>query len=106
MTKPITPNANLKWPDVKDDYVVRYEGHVVGRIRLGGDRFGQGNSWEWSIGCERKCRRPRRMHERIYSRLRKVLEGNQSGAGGTGMGARANFRGTATKGGVSRTDAT
>ena len=33
-TKPL--HASLKWPDVKDDYVVRYDGHLVGRIRLGG----------------------------------------------------------------------
>ena len=49
MAKAITLNATLKWPDVKDDYVVRYEGHVVGRIRRGGLRYGEGNQWEWSI---------------------------------------------------------
>jgi len=49
MVKAITLNASLKWPDVKDDYVVRYEERVVGRIRLGGERYGEGNTWEWSI---------------------------------------------------------
>ncbi len=48
-TKPIALNASLKWPDVKDDYVVRYDGHVVGRMRLGGERHAQGTTWEWSI---------------------------------------------------------
>ncbi|MGZ5508645.1 MAG: hypothetical protein ACXWKH_19905 [Limisphaerales bacterium] len=49
MAKAITLNASLKWRDVKDDYVVRYEGHLIGRIRLGGERYSQGNTWEWSI---------------------------------------------------------
>jgi hypothetical protein len=31
MAKPITLNASPKWPDVKDDYIVRYDGHLVGR---------------------------------------------------------------------------
>jgi hypothetical protein len=49
MAKPIALNASPKWPDVKDDYVVRHEGHLIGRIRLGGERYAQGNTWEWSI---------------------------------------------------------
>jgi hypothetical protein len=49
MAKPITLNASLKWPDVKDDYVVRYDGHLVGRMRLGGERYAHGTTWEWSI---------------------------------------------------------
>jgi hypothetical protein len=49
MAKAVTLNASPKWPDVKDDYVVRYEGHVIGRIRLGGERYAQGDTWEWSI---------------------------------------------------------
>jgi hypothetical protein len=40
---PVALKASPKWPDVKDDYVVRYDGHLIGRIRLGGD------TWEWSI---------------------------------------------------------
>ena len=49
VAKAITLNADPKWPGVTDDYVVRYEGHLIGRIRLGGERYGQGNSWEWTI---------------------------------------------------------
>ena len=49
MAKPISLNVTLKWPDVSDDYVVRYEGHLVGRIRLGGERYMHGTTWEWSI---------------------------------------------------------
>ena len=49
MAKPITLNASPKWPDVKDDYVVRYDGHLIGRMRLGGERYSHGTTWEWSI---------------------------------------------------------
>ena len=49
MAKTVTLNASPKWPDVKDDYVVRCDGHLIGRIRLGGERYAQGNTWEWSI---------------------------------------------------------
>jgi hypothetical protein len=49
MAKPITLNASPKWPDVKDDDVVRYDGHLVGRVRLAGERYAQGTTWEWSI---------------------------------------------------------
>ena len=31
MAKSITLNISLKWPGVQDDYVVRYEGHLIGR---------------------------------------------------------------------------
>ena len=34
MAKSITLNISLKWPEwpgVQDDYVVRYEGHLIGR---------------------------------------------------------------------------
>jgi hypothetical protein len=47
--KPIALNASLKWSDVKDDYVVRYDGHLIGRMRLGGERYAQGTTWDWSI---------------------------------------------------------
>jgi hypothetical protein len=43
MAKTITLNASLTWPGVKDDYVLRYEGHSIGRIRLAG------TAWEWHI---------------------------------------------------------
>jgi hypothetical protein len=46
--KTITLKAGLKWPDVKDDYVVNYDGHLIGRMRLGDERYAQG-TWEWSI---------------------------------------------------------
>jgi hypothetical protein len=49
MAKPITLNASPKWPDVKDDYIVRYDGHLVGRMRLAGERYAHGTTWEWSI---------------------------------------------------------
>jgi hypothetical protein len=47
--KTITLKASLKWPDVKDDYVVHYDGHLIGRIRLGDEHFEQGRTWDWSI---------------------------------------------------------
>jgi hypothetical protein len=49
VAKPVTLKASLKWPDVKDDYVVRYDGHLIGRIRVGDKRYEQGTTWEWSI---------------------------------------------------------
>ena len=49
VAKPITLKASLKWPDVKDDYVVHYDGHLIGRMRLGDARYAQGTTWEWSI---------------------------------------------------------
>ena len=49
VAKAITLKASLKWPDVKDDYLVRYDGHLIGRIRLGDERYAQGTTWEWSI---------------------------------------------------------
>jgi hypothetical protein len=48
VAKPITLKASLKWPDVKDDYVVHYEGHLIGRIRFGDPRYEQG-TWEWNL---------------------------------------------------------
>jgi hypothetical protein len=45
----ITLNATPKWPDVKDDYLVRYNEYVIGRIRLGGERYSHGTTWKWSI---------------------------------------------------------
>jgi hypothetical protein len=46
--KPIALNASPKWPDVKDDSVVRYDGHLIDRMRLG-ERYSHGTTWEWSI---------------------------------------------------------
>ncbi|XIA62923.1 hypothetical protein ACFIOY_26635 [Bradyrhizobium sp. TZ2] len=43
MTKTITLNASPTWPGVKNDYVLRYDGHAIGRIRLDQD------AWAWQI---------------------------------------------------------
>lgn len=43
MVKTITLNATPTWPDVKNDFVLRYDGHAIGRIRL------DGSAWEWQI---------------------------------------------------------
>jgi hypothetical protein len=49
IAKAIALNVSPKWPGVTDDYVVRDDGHLIGRIRLGGERYAQGNTWEWTI---------------------------------------------------------
>jgi hypothetical protein len=43
MAKTITLNAAPTWPGVKDDYVLRFEGHTIGRIRFAV------SAWEWQI---------------------------------------------------------
>jgi len=43
MTRKITLNASASWTDAKNDYVLRYEGHLIGRIRLAE------TAWEWYI---------------------------------------------------------
>ena len=43
MSGKITINARLRWPDVKDDYVLQFEGHSIGGVRL------DGTNWVWSI---------------------------------------------------------
>lgn len=43
MSAKITINAQARWPDVKDDYVLQYEGHSIGGVRL------DGTMWVWSI---------------------------------------------------------
>ena len=43
MSAKITINAQARWPDVKDDYVLQCEGHSIGRVRL------DGTNWVWSI---------------------------------------------------------
>ena len=43
MSTKIVINAHLRWPDVPDDYVVQFEGHSIGRVRL------DGAHWVWSI---------------------------------------------------------
>lgn len=49
MEKSITINVALKWPDVPDDYVARYPGHEIARIRLDHRRDPSGPHWEWMI---------------------------------------------------------
>ena len=41
------PYIRLKWPDIKDDFVVWYDGHEIGRIRLAPDV--SQTAWVWSI---------------------------------------------------------
>jgi hypothetical protein len=43
MSAKITIDARLRWPDVPNDYVVKFEGHSIGRVRL------DGTAWVWSI---------------------------------------------------------
>lgn len=43
MGKAITLNAGPTWPGVENDYVLHYEGHAIGRIRLAE------TGWEWHI---------------------------------------------------------
>jgi hypothetical protein len=43
MPTKITIDARPRWPDVRDDFVVEFEGHSIGRVRLDGTR------WVWSI---------------------------------------------------------
>ena len=43
MSTKITIDARPRWPDVKDDYVVQFEGHSIGRVRL------DVTQWVWSI---------------------------------------------------------
>lgn len=42
-------NASSTWHDVQDDFTLRYEGHVVGRIRLAADAASSASLWEWQI---------------------------------------------------------
>ena len=44
MARTIQLNASPTWADVKDDYTLRYEEHVIGRIRRV-----TGEGWEWHI---------------------------------------------------------
>ena len=43
MAKTITLSAGLTWPDVKNDFILRYDGLGIGRIRL--DK----GTWTWQI---------------------------------------------------------
>jgi hypothetical protein len=43
MGKTITITSRLKWPDVKDDYLMMLDGHTIGRIRR------TEPAWNWYI---------------------------------------------------------
>ena len=43
ITRSITLNASPAWPGVENDYILRYDGHTIGRIRL------DQSAWEWQI---------------------------------------------------------
>jgi hypothetical protein len=43
MSAKLTIDASLRWPDVRDDYAVHFQGHSIGRVRL------DGAGWVWSI---------------------------------------------------------
>lgn len=43
MARAISLNLSLRWPEVKDDYLVRFEGHSIGSVRL------SESGWVWSI---------------------------------------------------------
>jgi hypothetical protein len=43
MSAKLTIDASLRWPDVRDDYAVHFQGHSIGRVRL------EGADWVWSI---------------------------------------------------------
>jgi hypothetical protein len=43
MGKMITITSRLKWPDVKDNYVMIFDGHTIGRIRR------TETAWVWYI---------------------------------------------------------
>lgn len=36
-------SLGLRWPEVKDDYLVRFEGHTIGHVRLGD------SGWLWAV---------------------------------------------------------
>ena len=42
-------HASPTWDDVQDDFALRCEGHVVGRIRLAADASSADALWEWQI---------------------------------------------------------
>jgi hypothetical protein len=43
MSGKISIDARLRWPDVRDDYLLEFEGHSIGLVRL------DGTNWVWSI---------------------------------------------------------
>src|SRR3954454_18160567 len=43
MNKKISLNAKIRWPDVKDNYVVSYAGHDIGGV------YRSETAWTWSV---------------------------------------------------------
>lgn len=43
MKQSISLEAKLRWPDVKDHYIILHEGHAIGNVHRSGE------SWSWSI---------------------------------------------------------
>jgi hypothetical protein len=43
MSAKLTIDASPRWPDVRDDYAVHFQGHSIGRVRL------EGTGWLWSV---------------------------------------------------------
>jgi hypothetical protein len=42
-------SASPTWPGVQDDFTLRCEGHIFGRVRLAGDACSAEAVWEWQI---------------------------------------------------------
>jgi hypothetical protein len=43
VAKAISLNLALRWPEIKNDYLVRFEGHSIGNVRL------SESGWVWAI---------------------------------------------------------
>jgi hypothetical protein len=43
MLKTITLSVDPTWPGARNDFVLRYDGHLVGRIRL------DQTAWQWQV---------------------------------------------------------
>jgi len=43
MPQAISLSLNLRWPEVKNDYLVRFEEHTIGHVRLAE------SGWVWAI---------------------------------------------------------
>jgi hypothetical protein len=44
----ITLNVQNKWPGVPDDYVIRFDGHEIGRLRRDSPSGGS-DGWSWML---------------------------------------------------------
>jgi hypothetical protein len=43
MAQAISLSLRPRWPEIKNDYLVRFEGHTIGHVRLAG------SEWVWAI---------------------------------------------------------